>query len=66
MTDFADREATSIISLVRSLGHSPDLHGIVAAKLRGIRHDGLVGGQAIASVIVDMAVGTDRTKGNSQ
>ena len=51
MPDFADREATSIIALCRSLPNAPaDLHGIVAAKLRLIYSDGRFDG-ATARVI---------------
>lgn len=45
MTDFADREAVSIIDLCRSLRNSPaDLHGLIAAKLRFIRQEGKLEG----------------------
>jgi len=45
VTDFADREAASIIDLCRSLSGAPaDLQGIVAAKLRIIHGQGRLAG----------------------
>lgn len=50
-SDFADREAASIIDLCRSLAGAPgDLHGIVAAKLRIIHAEGRTEG-AINAIV---------------
>ena len=53
MSDWADRDAREIIGWAIRHGGSPDLPGLIAAKLRVIRSDGVGEGIERTQKIVD-------------